>query len=160
MMEPLATDNCPWKADMEHALGDFIEVARLAGYSLAPDDLRVEYCGAPHRQPARLPVGSMALYAFHGPDGWLKIGIAGQQSQARFTSQHYNAGSAPSTLAASLCRDLAMANSTDFSPECAGDWIRTNCHRVNVLLDAKRGRSLLALLEAFLHARLKPRYER
>lgn len=149
-----------WQPQMAEALADFVEVAQLAGATLKLGDLHVEYCPAPHRTPTRLPPGMMALYAFHGAGGWLKVGIAGQQSQARFTSQHYNAGSAPSTLAASLCKDSTVSALPEWDPQCVGDWIRGNCHRVNVLVPASLGRPLLALLEAFLHVRLQPRYER
>jgi hypothetical protein len=137
-----------------------MEVAHLAGFELKPGELRLEVLEAPHRQPSSLPSGLMALYGFCGPDGWLKIGIAGKQSQARYTSQHYNARSAPSTLAASLVKDPSMSTCAGFCVDSPGEWIRSNCHRVNVLIDAEHGRPLLALLEAFLHVRLKPRYER
>lgn len=149
-----------WRFELESALEDFVGAARLAGIDLRPGDLRLEILDAPHRQPSNLPSGMMALYGFCGPDGWLKIGIAGRQSQARYTSQHYNAGSAPSTLAASLVKDPSMSTCDGFCIDSPGEWIRSNCHRVNVLIDAEYGRPLLALLEAFLHVRLKPRYER
>lgn len=149
-----------WRSEAETALADFVTVARLAGYEVGPDDFLVEFRDAPHRPPSSLPVGKMALYGFHGRDGWLKIGIAGKQSQARYTSHHYNAGSAPSTLAASLLKDVSMAGCTGFLPAAPGDWIRSSCHRLNVLVDVEHGRPLLALLEAFLHSRLRPRYER
>jgi len=48
----------------------------------------------------------MAVYVFSkGPDV-LKVGKVGAKSQARYTSQHYNPGSAMSTLAASILADL------------------------------------------------------
>ncbi len=149
-----------WQLQMKEALADFIEVAQIAGATLVLEDLQIEFCPAPHRAPTRLPAGTMALYAFHGCGAWLKVGIAGQQSQARFTSQHYNAGSAPSTLAASLCNDSSISALAEWDPQGAGDWIQNNCHRVNVLVPAHFGRPVLALLEAFLHVRLKPKYER
>lgn len=160
MMVPTSTSSSPWQVQMEDALRDFTRVARLAGSPLTLKDLQVEFCPAPHRAPTRLPGGMMALYAFCGPEGWLKVGIAGQQSQARYTSQHYHAGSAPSTLAASLCKDEQVSASPDWHPSAVGEWIRGNCHRVNVLVPAHFGRPMLALLEAFLHVRLQPRYER
>ena len=38
--------------------------------------------------------------------------------------------------------------------------IKNNTSRVNILVDRKQGTMLLALLEAFLHLRLRPCYER
>lgn len=149
-----------WRAEAQAALADFIQVACLAGYDLPAADMVVDFLDAPHRPPARLPSGKMALYAFFGSGRWLKSGIAGHRSQARYTSQHYNPGSAPSTLAASLVNDSKMACCDGFSLDSPGAWIQSSCHRMNVLLDAELGRPLLALLEAFLHARLSPRYER
>ncbi len=159
-IDPQVTSQIPWQNEIQNALTDFVTVARLAGYDFCAGEMRTEYWDAPHRAPRELPTGSMALYAFLGPDGWLKIGIAGKLSQSRYTSQHYNAGSARSTLAASLIKDPAMATCIDFNPDAPGEWIRSNCRRVIVVIGAEHGRSLLALLEAFLHSRLRPRYER
>jgi hypothetical protein len=89
----------------------------------------------------------------------LKIGKAGPRSNARYVSQHYNAGSAKSTLAGSLAGDPHMLAVQGFDPLSAGDWIRQSTHRVNILMPASRRPELLSLLEAFLHVRLHPRYE-
>ncbi|BCS32691.1 hypothetical protein TBR22_A19130 [Luteitalea sp. TBR-22] len=102
----------------------------------------------------------MAVYGFWGHGRWLKVGIAGPKSGARFCSQHYRAGSAPSTLAASLAADPEMAAIAGFDPADAGAWIKSATHRVNILMPTSEPRELLALLEAFLHLRLRPRYER
>ena len=98
--------------------------------------------------------------AFWGDGAWLKIGKVGPKSNARYVNQHYNAGSAQSTLAGSLTSDPYMLTVQGFDPLSAGDWIRQSTHRVNILLPATRRPELLSLLEAFLHARLHPRYER
>lgn len=158
--EPSSESPVYWRAEAEAALTDFITVAHLAGFNLSAADMVVEFLDSPHRPPTRLPSAKMALYAFFGNGRWLKIGIAGHKSQARYTSQHYNPGSAPSTLAASLMNDTEIACCDGFSTDSPGAWIQSSCHRMNVLLDAEFGRPLLALLEGFLHVRLKPRYER
>ncbi len=101
----------------------------------------------------------MAVYGFWGHGSWLKIGKAGAKTKARYTSQHYNPESAQSTLARSLMEDGRMKSCKDFNPEHPGEWIKASTHRVNILLDVKHGMELLSLLEVFLHARLKPRYE-
>lgn len=73
----------------------FREVAELAGVELGPSDLTVEHLPAPHDSPSRLPSGKTAVYVFVFNGQALKVGKAGPNSNARYTSQHYNASSAP-----------------------------------------------------------------
>jgi hypothetical protein len=148
-----------WREEVAGALADFAAVAQRARAPFDPAEVTAELHDAPHRPPSRLPVGKMAVYGFHYDGAWLKIGKAGAKSQARYTSQHYNPASAASTLAASLLHDPAMAVAPGFDPARPGEWIKARCARVNILLPEASGRPILALLEAFLHARLKPRYE-
>lgn len=148
-----------WRDEIENAVTAFLTVAELACEPIPRDDIVVEYLAAPHRPPTRLPVGSMAVYGFWSDGVWLKIGKAGPNSIARYTSQHYNAGSARSTLAGSLAKDPHMLTVPGFDPNAVGAWIKTATHRVNILLPADRQSALLSLLEAFLHLRLKPRFE-
>lgn len=149
-----------WRTDIQEALGAFQTVAELGHSPLTDGDLEVEYLDAPHRPPSRLPTGKMAIYGFWGDGCWLKIGMAGPNSAARYTSQHYNSGSAPSTLAGSLVVSKLMSSVADFDRTRPSDWIRSSTHRVNVLIPAGKPRELLSLLEAFLHLRLRPRHER
>lgn len=95
----------------------------------------------------------MAVYGFYNGGVWLKIGKAGPRSSARYTSQHYNAGSATSTLPASLLNDSRMLTIAGFDLDNPSDWIRSETNRVNMLLPTSRGNVLLLLLEAFLHLR-------
>ncbi|HVB64932.1 MAG TPA: hypothetical protein VNE17_09385 [Nitrolancea sp.] len=148
-----------WRDEIENAISAFLSVAELAGDPISITDTRVEYLPAPHRQPVRLPPGMMAVYAFWGDDVWLKVGKVGPKSNARYTSQHYYSGSAMSTLAGSLSSDPHMLTIAGFDPLSAGEWIRKSTHRANILLPAQRRPELLSLLEAFLHLRLRPRYE-
>jgi hypothetical protein len=142
------------------AVADFRSVASLAGEPLGEADLVFEFHEAPHLPPSKLPVAKMAIYGFWAEGRWLKIGKVGANSQARYTSQHYNSNSARSTLAESL---LVCP---DFGPQFGGqvaavkDWIKARCHRVNILVPSTHSYELLSLFEAFLHARLWPRYER
>ena len=150
-----------WQHEIEDAMSAFEQVASLAAMPISRAHWGPPECWpAPHEQPGSLPSGKMAIYGFWGDGAWLKIGMVGAKSQARYTSQHYNPGSARSTIAASLANDPRMRLVAGFDPERPGEWLKTHCHRVNILLDAKHGRPLLALLEAFLHVRLNPRYER
>ena len=148
-----------WQTDITDALADFCKVVELAGVQLDAAQLKVEFLPAPHK-PTKLPTGKMAIYGYWGLNQWLKIGMVGPNSQARYVSQHYNAGSAGSTLPGSLIHDQRMAEIPGFDAAVPGTWIKSSCNRVNILLSATLGRELLALLEAFLHVRLNPRYER
>ena len=143
----------------ESAIDDFRTVARLAGVELSSDAISIEHLAAPHRPPTKLPLGKMAVYVFSkGPDV-LKVGKVGAKSQARYTSQHYNPGSALSTLAASILADRERLSLKDIADANVGQWIKENIDRVNFLMDASCGISVLTLLETFLQCRLKPRYE-
>jgi hypothetical protein len=148
-----------WRDQIAEALADFASVIKLARSSISYEAMVVEYLDAPHKVPTLLPAGKMAIYAFWWNDEWLKVGKAGPQSEARYTSQHYNPASAPSTLAASLLRDKDFHPPTAFNRDQPGSWIKAHCCRVNILMPSKNEVSTLSLLEAFLHVRLNPRYE-
>lgn len=143
----------------EDVLADFSTVARLAGVSLEPGDVRVEELPAPHAPPTRLPSGHMAVYVFSLGAEVLKVGKVGPKSQARYISQHYNPGSAQSTLAASMIADAERLGLGDADRAAIGDWIRSNVDRVNILIPVSHGIPVLTLLETFLQCRLRPRYE-
>lgn len=145
--------------DPEPLVKDFLAVAELAQLEISRDQIAVERLPAPHRPPSRLPAGKMAVYAFAYGDTTLKVGKAGSNSQARYISQHYNAGSAPSTLAASLLKRGKEIGVTDLSNESVSEWIKTYTDRINLILDSETGIDSLSLLEAFLHCRLKPAFE-
>jgi hypothetical protein len=97
-----------WQEDIDRALAAFLTVTELADDPVKINEIKVEYFCAPHRPPANLPAGMMAVYAFWWDGVWLKVGKVGPNSQARYTSQHYNAGSAQSTLAGSMINDPQM----------------------------------------------------
>jgi len=143
----------------EQTLADFATVAQLADVSLGADDIRIESLPAPHLPPTRLPVGQMAVYVFTYERDVLKVGKVGPKSQVRYTSQHYNPGTAQSTLAASVIADAERIRLGAADRAEIGNWIRTNVDRVNILLPAHLGVPVLTLLESFLQCRLRPRYE-
>jgi hypothetical protein len=149
-----------WRKEMESALEAFITVAERAGEPISRDELQVDFIPAPHKQPSSLPTGKMAVYAFWANDEWLKIGQVGAKSAARYISQHYNANSSMSNLAKSLANDIRMRDILGFDNQNPGQWVKTSTCRVNILMPSNRRPELLSLLEVFLHARLKPRYER
>ena len=122
------------------------------------NELVVEFLPAPHEQPSNLPKEKMGVYGFWWNDEWLKIGKVGPNSAAGYTSQHYT-GNAMSTLSGSLIKDLNMVNVAEFDIQNPGQWIKESTYRVNILISENQPRTFLSLLEAFLHARLNPRYE-
>ena len=138
---------------------DFRLVAKLAGISLPARGLTVQSLAAPHSPPTRLPPGKMAVYLFDHQGRVLKVGKAGPNSNARYTSQHYSAGAAQSTLAASLLKYGAEIGIRDLTDSTVGDWIRANTGRHNFLLDSGYPIRLLTLLESFLQCRLDPVFE-
>ncbi|HZT26837.1 MAG TPA: hypothetical protein VFA57_14145 [Pseudolabrys sp.] len=140
-------------------LNDFKAVAGLAGIQLADRHITIELLPAPHVAPARLPGGKMAVYVFSRGDEVLKVGKVGPNSHARYSYQHYKAGSAMSTLAGSLLADKALSDLAEIDPSAVGAWIKGNIDRVNFIVDASLGIHVLTLLEAFLQCRLMPRYE-
>ena len=82
----------------------------------------------------------------------LKIGVAGPNSAARFSSQHYNENSANSNLAKSLLK----------SSVCNGDakaWIKSNTYRINAVFE-NFSKPLAHALEAHLHLLYEPRFEK
>ncbi len=149
----------PWRDEIATALAAFHAVAESAGCRISPGEIVVEFCDAPHSAPKRLPTGRVAVYGFWCGGAWLKVGKVGPKSNARYTSQHYLPGSAISTLAGSLTKCPEMRSTTGFVAERPGDWIRRSTCRVNILIPERYNGAFLSLLEAYLHVRLKPRYE-
>lgn len=145
--------------DAKAVIEDFLRVAALAGARLDESQIEVETLKAPHRPPSCLPAGNMAVYVFSYGDTVLKVGKAGPNSGARYISQHYNASSAPSTLAASLIKGGGEIGIAGLTVESARDWIKKNTDRTNFLVKNECGMPVLTLLEAFLQCRLRPRFE-
>jgi hypothetical protein len=154
----MAHNKDDWRADIETSLGEFSEVLAIAGHGDDADCWKIEYLPAPHR-PSGLPRGYMAIYCFWGDGEWLKIGKVGANSDARYRSQHYAPGRARSSLAQSLLLDVDLAGRCNITAESCSEWIKGQSHRCNILVPATQSPSFLALLEAYLHFRLKPRYE-
>jgi hypothetical protein len=126
---------------------------------------------APHK-PHSLRVGCCALYVFSlseryghtipaGAHRVLKVGKAGQNSNARFQSQHYSPGSAPSTLAACLIRTRVLwpyLGLASMSEDRVRDWLQQHTERDNFYLSAD-DEIALGEFEKFLRGRLGPVFE-
>lgn len=145
-----------WQDQIEAALDACAGAFALAGYPGIRELLSVEYLPAPHR-PTPLVPGRIAIYGFWWQGRWLKIGKVGHKSGPRFASHHYHT-SASSTLAKSLVKELST-ELPGLDPADPGAWICRNVSRVNITLPATVSPLHLSFLEAFLHLRLRPRYE-
>jgi hypothetical protein len=131
--------------------------AQAAGLGIGAVD--IEILPRPHKQPGRLPVGKMAVYVFSSAWQVLKIGKAGPNSHARFSSHHYAPGRAMSTLAGKIIADRQWPGGPRPDPGYIGEWIKRNCDRVNLLLDSGLGTAALTSFEEWLIGELRPRYE-
>jgi hypothetical protein len=140
-------------------IADFREVASLARADFVIDQIIIEITPRPHRAPASLPIGRMAVYAIFLNGQALEVGKVGPKSAARYTSQHYNPGSAQSTLARSVLASPERVGAVGLDSKAAGDWIKNHTDRANLLLPVPLGGPVLSLLEAFLHVRWKPVFE-
>ena len=67
---------------------------------------------------------------FSDKDRVLKVGKAGQNSNARYMSQHYNPRSSQSNLANSLLKDEDAVQRYSINKENVSAWIKQNTDRV------------------------------
>ena len=141
------------------ALTDFAKVAALANAEFSVEAISIEVALRPHEPPKHLPGNRMAVYVFFLNGQALKVGKVGPKSNARYTSQHYLPGSAKSNLARSILLNPARIGAVNVDSVSVGNWIKQNTDRVNLLLPAVMGDSMLSLLESFLQVRWKPLFE-
>ena len=128
----------------------------LVGKPLLESQVYMVYQSLGHK-PLQLPSGKMAVYTFvYQGSEFLKIGKAGPNSGPRYQSHHYHTKSGTSTLANSLVNDVNMPMVNDSNVE---EWIKNNCERYDVILDASLGNMLLDYIEGMLHYKYLPRYE-
>jgi hypothetical protein len=139
------------------ALRDFAQVASLARATLPLNQVHVEILNKPHQAKA-LPLGEMAVYSFFLNERALKVGKVEPNSGPRFTYQHYT-GAALSTLSGSILSNQGRVGAVGLNGKTVGDWIRANTDRIDILMPAALGISLLSLLESFLHVRWNPMFE-
>ena len=140
-------------------LSECIENASIAiGRPIDINKINVIDRGQPHLPPRRLPKGKMAVYTFVYEGEILKIGKAGPNSNARYTSQHYNSKSAMSNLAKSILSDKEMLEK-GINEENVGEWIKQNCRRIDIEIDVDLGIFTLEFIEAVLHYKYTPKYE-
>lgn len=141
----------------EAAKSDFIAIAKIAGYELDDRCLKVEPGPAPHKRRA-LPPSNMAVYSFWRGKEALKVGLASPNNDARFRFHHYSPGTSNSNLARSISVRFGelglVAPPTDYRA-----WIELETGRIDFLMPASWGQPVARLLEGYLHARWRPRFE-
>ncbi|MGQ9570958.1 MAG: hypothetical protein ACUVUQ_08990 [Thermodesulfovibrionales bacterium] len=142
---------------MKNTIKDFLKAAQLADTKISESQISIQVLGCPHK-PQGLPKGKMAIYAFKFNERFLKIGKAGPNSDARFRSQPYNPKSSQSNLAKSILNDTDMQD-YKLNEKNIKDWIKNHVERIDIILDESLGIFVLNFLEAFLHCKLKPKYE-
>ena len=130
-------------------------VSSVNGKEFDPAKCEVVDRGVPHDVP-QLPDGKMGIYAFLYKGRFLKIGKAGPKSKPRFSSHHYDPNSSRSNFAKSLLKKMSNC---EIDENNVGDWIKTNCRRIDVIIDKELGPFALALIEAALHYYYEPKYE-
>jgi len=141
------------------AVPDYIaKITATLGKPINKSDVRTIDRGVPHERPKCLTPGTMAVYTFIYKGEFLKIGIAGSNSEARYTSQHYSANSAPSTLAKSILADSQMQE-LGLDASNIGKWIQSNCRRIDFELPDTLSIFARDLIEKMLHYKYEPRYE-
>lgn len=133
-------------------------VSRLLGKEIFQNSYEIEIVNPPH-EPKTLPEHKMGVYMFKYKDDFLKIGKVGEKSNARFQSQHYNPNASQSNLSKSLLKDFDFKEKFNLDEKNVGDWIKNNCQRINVIIDAKLGKFALTLIESILHYKYQPKYE-
>jgi len=133
-----------------------IETSLTLGMPLDEEDFYILYQPRNHI-PKKLPNKKMAVYSFVYNGVFLKIGQAGANSNARYESQHYHPNSSNSNLAKSLLNDPLFK---DFlNEDMITDWIKENCERYDIIIDAHYGKNTLNYIEGLLHKKYDPKYE-
>lgn len=138
---------------------DFVSVAKLASKDIKHEDIFMEILKCPHVPPKDIPKDKIAVYMFYYGQRCLKVGQVGKKSKARYISHHYNPNSSKSNLAKSILKHHDTLSLSGLTENNISAWIKTNTDRVNILIDAEFGKSVISLMEVFLHCRLDPEFE-
>ena len=140
-------------------LDDFLAAVKRGGIEISQNAIDFEILPMPHSPPSRLPKRKVAVYIFSDKERVLKVGRVGPNSQARYTSHHYDPESSDSNLSKSLLADEHAKGKYGLSQGTVGEWIKKNTDRVNFIIDANYYGPVLNLFEAFVQGRLNPVYE-
>lgn len=107
-----------------------------------------------HQHSHRHRLGKWHIYSFWMREGnqALKIGVAGPNSAARYSSHHYNPGASNSNLAKSLLGDGTCV-------EPPKEWLFKNTYRINAVFE-DFSKPMAHALEAHLHLVHSPKFEK
>ena len=120
--------------------------------------------------PTTLQTGDCGVYVFMVGEHCVKVGKAGSQSKARWSSHHYNLDkTTPSTLPKSIIKNKVKFKEL-FSSEQHHEidsltksnikkWIKNNLSRIEFLIKDNEDSFALNLLEALAQYRLQPLFE-
>jgi hypothetical protein len=157
--------------DLDVLVADFSDAAARAAVDGWACPIGTERLPAPHLQPT-LRTNYGAVYAFalspeagrRAPAGAgtvLKVGEVSPTSAARFSSQHYNPGSAGSSLAKSLIRYRILWSwlGVDHLDETSVKaWMLANLERAHFYVPGDRP-TVRAELETYVRARIGSVFE-
>lgn len=144
----------------QNDLKNVVNAAKLAGFGLTENDLllNVWACGIETHKPTPLPKNFSAVYMYLWNEQYLKVGMAGKNSNARYQSHHYNYNSSGSNLSKSLLKEADFKNAINESN--VGNWIIENTTRFNILIPSRFTKNLTNFIEAFFILKLNPRFEK
>lgn len=132
---------------LDELKGQIISVIQMAGTNILESQIQIIDRGIPHK-PVGLPKGNFGIYSFQYENDFLKIGMVGQNSNARFVSQHYIPNSSQSNLAKSILMDSDFS-SFNLTADTVGEWIKLNVRRIDFIIDASLGVFVLNPLGVF-----------
>lgn len=152
-------------------INGFTKAALAASLIQSPPILIHELLSAPHLPPKSLPRDSCAVYVFSlssrygegcpaGPNRALKVGKVGENSGARFCSQHYLPNSANSNLAKSLISERVLwpyLGITYLDKLNVKEWMLANLDRDHLFVPNDSG--LERHIERFIRGQLGPVFE-
>ena len=143
----------------EHDLQLLVNAASSAGCNVALNDLQLLQwdAGTQTHIPLALPKNHAAVYIFKWNNEYLKVGKVNEKSNARYQSQHYNSASSNSNLSKSLLSDPKFK--ALFGNGTAGNWLKENTTRFNILIPNKLGKKFVHFAEAFFILKCNPRFE-
>ena len=117
-------------------LAQLIDAAIKEGLDLG--SYEIETLTAPHEPPPRLPKDRIADYVFATPQQTLKVGLVGAGNRKRYTRYHYQPNRHQNgSLGLSIMSDPQWGKPR-LTQATVGDWIKRNCERTNILLNAPK----------------------
>lgn len=141
---------------IENIEKNIIMISQILGKPLDKGKILIDDRGIPH-EPRNLPKGKEAVYIFIYRDKFLKIGRVGKKSNPRFKNQHYSVSASKSTLANQILNNENFKKIVDM--DNIEGWIKHNCRRIDILLDANSGDFLTSMVEAILQYKYEPLFE-